>query len=444
MAQVRSLETLNAEIQEQKEQVENVDFKMITFSLAGKDYGVDIMNVKEIAKADKFTFVPNAASFVRGVYNLRGDIIPIVDLRAFFHLPVEQAVAGIENMLILRIDDRVYGTIVDKIDKVVGISSDTIQPPHPIFGDINIKFISGVVEKQGDLYIILDVIRIFTQSEEDKTKPRTQAAQAEVVDDYYMAPVPAQPVSSRDVGEDAFDFIRQSLPALKRFHPSTVNDQWLRERFAEWSIGRNGPDLQLRDTAAADDFLSPFYSPFTGTFWDDDYAAQMTACLPDTNSNSIQVWNIGCGKGHETFSFACILKARYPDARIKIWANDNDIMAISQAPNMIFDLIDVPEHCRPFMVRGASGYSFNQAVKDSILFEYHDIINDNPLPDLDIVLARDMLSFLPVAEQEKIVAQFVEKLKSRGMVILGKNEELSGQEWRTVAKPPVSAFVHKE
>ncbi|MDR2144048.1 MAG: chemotaxis protein CheW [Treponema sp.] len=444
MAQVRSLETLNAEIQEQKEQVENVDFKMITFSLAGKDYGVDIMNVKEIAKADKFTFVPNAASFVRGVYNLRGDIIPIVDLRAFFHLPVEQAADGMENMLILRIDDRVYGTIVDKIDQVVGISSDTIQPPHPIFGDINIKFISGVVEKKGALYIILDVIRIFTQSEEDKVKPRAPASPVETAGDYYTAPVLSQPAVSGNAGEDALEFIRESLPALKRFYPSVINDQWLRERFADWSVGRNGPELQLKDAAAADDFLSRFYSPFTGVFWDDDYAAQISACLPDIGSNNIQIWNLGCGKGYETFSFACILKARYPDARIKIWANDNDIMAISQAPNMIFDLIDVPEYCRPFMVRGASGYSFNQAVKDSILFEYHDIINDNPLPDLDIILARDMLSFLPVAEQEKMVVQFVEKLKSRGLVILGKNEELSGQEWRSVAKPPLSAFVHRE
>jgi purine-binding chemotaxis protein CheW len=435
------LETLNAEIQEQKEQVENVDFKMITFSLAGKDYGVDIMNVKEIAKADKFTFVPNAASFVRGVYNLRGDIIPIVDLRSFFHLPVAQSADGIENMLILRIEERVYGTIVDKIDKVVGISSDTIQPPHPIFGDINIKFISGVVEKQGDLYIILDVIRIFTQSEEDKGKPRAP----EAAGDYYVASAPPVPVPvSQDSGGNALDFIRQSLPALKRFHPSAINDQWIKERFADWSAGRSGPDLQLKDAAAADDFLARFYSPFTGGFWDDDYAALVTSCLPDIGSSNLQVWNIGCGKGHETFSFACILKARYPDAHIKIWANDNDIMAISQAPNMIFELIDVPEYCRPFMVRGPGGYSFNQAVKDSILFEYHDIINDNPLPDLDIILARDILSFLPVSEQERLVAQFVEKLKSRGLVILGRNEELSEQEWRTAAKPPVSAFVHRE
>ncbi|MDR2370716.1 MAG: chemotaxis protein CheW, partial [Treponema sp.] len=119
MAVIRDLAQVNAELQEQKERVDLVNFKMITFSLAGKDYGVDIMNVKEIAKADKFTYVPNAASFVRGVYNLRGDIIPVIDLRTFFHLPADRKADGQENMLILRIEDRVYGTIVDKIDKVV-------------------------------------------------------------------------------------------------------------------------------------------------------------------------------------------------------------------------------------------------------------------------------------------------------------------------------------
>jgi purine-binding chemotaxis protein CheW len=414
---------------------------MITFSLAGKDYGVDIMNVKEIAKADKFTFMPNAASFVRGVYNLRGDIIPIIDLRSFFHIPVERKEDGIENMLILRIDDRVYGTVVDKIDKVVGVSSGNIQPPHPIFGDINIKYIKGVVEKQGNLYIILDVVRIFsTQSEEDKAAVRAPEVSSEA---YYVPPAQEAASAPGNAGESALDFIKQSLPAIKRFHPSAINDQWLRERFAEWSIGRSGPDLQLKDTASAEEFLSVFHSPFTGGFWDDHYAGAVKAVLPELNSNNIQVWNLGCGKGYETFSFACILKSRYPDARLKIWANDADIMAISQAPNMLFELNEVPEYCRSFMVRGANGYSFNQTIKDSILFEYHDIVNENPLPELDIILARDILSFLPVPAQEKLIAEFAEKLISRNMVFLGKNEELLGNEWRNAAKPPVSAFAYK-
>ena len=70
-----------------KDRNEKVDFKMVTFSLAGKEYGIDIMSVKEIAKAGRFTYVPNAAPFVRGVYNLRGEIISVIDLRIFFHLP---------------------------------------------------------------------------------------------------------------------------------------------------------------------------------------------------------------------------------------------------------------------------------------------------------------------------------------------------------------------
>ena len=65
-----------------------VDFKMVTFSLAGKDYAIDIMRVKEIAKAGNFTYVPNTSPFVLGVYNLRGDIIPIIDLRILFNIPV--------------------------------------------------------------------------------------------------------------------------------------------------------------------------------------------------------------------------------------------------------------------------------------------------------------------------------------------------------------------
>jgi purine-binding chemotaxis protein CheW len=440
MAVIKDLAQVNAELQEQKERVDAVDYKMITFSLAGKDYGVDIMNVKEIAKADKFTYVPNAASFVKGVYNLRGDIIPIIDLRAFFHLPLDRKEDGQENMLILRIEDRVYGTIVDKIDKVVGINSETIQPPHPIFGDINIKFISGVVEKQGDLYIILDVVRIFSQSKEEE-KPRTAIVESPGTGALYQPPPPAENSVPRPVSDSALTFVRESLAALRNFYVSLVNEAWLARRFSEWAAAHSDADVQLKNSTDADDFLASFDSPGTGTFWDDDYAAAVRNALPDLPSNSIQVWNLGCGKGYETYSFACILKQRYSGGRVKIWANDSDIMAISQAPNQVFDLEDLPEYCRSFTVSGKNGYSFNQEIRDSVVFEYHDILNDNPLPALDFILARDVLSFLPEQEQEKLVATFAEKLKSRGMVILGQNEQLQGGEWLQTAAAPVSAYL---
>jgi purine-binding chemotaxis protein CheW len=443
MAIAKDLAELNANLQEQKERVEAVDFKMITFSLGGKDYAVDIMNVKEIAKADKFTYVPNAASFVRGVYNLRGDIIPIVDLRLFFHLPADKKKDGMENMLILRIEDRVYGTVVDKIDRVLPINSEHIQPPHPIFGDINIKYISGVVEKQGELFIILDVVRIFSQNEDDKAKPRGQESIAPpVVQDIFMpAPVAPALASVSAPTDSDLEFIKESLAALRRFFAGPFNEGWIHRRFVEWTVTHGGSDIQLKNAGDADEFLQTFGSPDTGAFWSDDLADTLKSVLPDLPSNNIQVWDLGCGKGYETYSIACILKSRYPQGHIKVWANDNDIMAISSAPNMLFDLEDVPEYCREFMTSGKNGYSFDPAIKDSILFEYHDVLNENPLPELDIIVARDLVSFLNEQQQGKIMADFSEKLKPRGVIILGSNEDLPEDGWIPIGKGAISAFM---
>ncbi|MDR2923678.1 MAG: chemotaxis protein CheW [Treponema sp.] len=440
-AVVKDLVQLNADLQEQKERVETVDFKMITFSLAGKAYGVDIMNVKEIAKADKFTFVPNAASFVRGVYNLRGDIIPIIDLRQFFHLPQEKKTDGQENMLILRINEQVYGTIVDKIDKVVGINHENIQPPHPIFGDINIKFISGVVEKEGELYIILDVIRIFSQKEKSDDSERIQVTEGP----YFNKQAAAAEQTAEQktsVTDSAIGFIKEGLMALRQFSATYINEVWLRKRFNEWSIGRDKNDLQLKGASDADEFLSTFASPCTGTFWDSNYAQAVQSMLPKIDASTIQVWNIGCGKGYETYSFACILKAKYPNKQIKIWANDHDVMAISQAPNMTYEMNELPDYCHEFVVKGKSGYSFVPAIKDAVIFEYHDVLNENPLPSLDIILARDVLSYFNEQDQSKVIESFAEKLKDSGLVILGKNEELSGVNWTFMSKEPVSMFMH--
>jgi purine-binding chemotaxis protein CheW len=438
---IRDLETVNAELQEKKEAVDNVNFKMVTFSLGGKDYGVDIMNVKEIAKADKFTFVPNAASFVRGVYNLRGDIIPIIDLRMFFHLPAEKNSDGNENMLILHIEDRVYGTIVDKIDKVVGINTKQIQPPHPIFGDISIKFISGVVEKHGALYIILDVIRIFSQSLEEKNAPRGQVIEEN--EQFYAPPAAVEAetaAAARVVSDDNLSFIKEQLAALKKFYPSPVNEDWVHARLNEWSLTHKGEDTQLKTQNDAEAYLEPFYSPFNGRFWGSDYAYALKTILPNLSSNNIQVWNPGCGKGYETFSLACILKLRYPDGHIKIWANDSDIMAIANAPNMIFDMKDVPDYCQTFLSKGRNGYVFNSTIKDSIVFEYHDVTIENTLPELDIVFSRDTISFLPEKGQDTVMDDISEKLKSKGMVILGTNEKMTGG-WKSVGNDQISAFV---
>ena len=122
-------QVLNSEQAESEETVSKIDFKMVTFSLSNRDYAIDIMKVKEIAKVKNFTLIPNAAHYISGVYNLRGEIIPIIDLRRMFGIKIEAKNANeLENVIILRLEEQIIGVIVDKINKVVGIDSSTIQP----------------------------------------------------------------------------------------------------------------------------------------------------------------------------------------------------------------------------------------------------------------------------------------------------------------------------
>lgn len=428
-----------------KEKAEKVDFKMVTFSLGGKEYGIDIMNVKEIARAGRFTYVPNVAPFVRGVYNLRGDIISVIDLRVMFHLPVEKGEEDApESLLILRVEDHVFGVIVDSIDKVVGISRSSIQPPHPIFGDINVKYIRGIVENAGKLYIILDIARIFSPKAEREEHPAHYEAPQPSAASAAPRPGAPRPEAARPGTADAemiSGFVKEGLYSFRRFAVTAVNEAWFRTRFSEWERLRKGTDLQLHEEADADAFLEGFASPYSGTLWGADYLDAVASLLPETYGRNLNVWNPGCGKGLETWSLACALRRKYPQSRVKIWANDSDLLAISMAPNMVFDAAEVPEPYREFLVKGRNGWTFEPAIRDSIFFEFHDVLNSNPLPPVDLILCRDMVSFLAPEEQGRVLNDFHERLKGSGLLILGTNETAATDAWKPLGSGAVSAFA---
>jgi len=352
---------LAQQLEEKKENAALVDFKMVTFSLADKDYSIDIMHVKEIAKAGRFTYVPNTLPFVLGVYNLRGEIIPILDLRIFFNIEVPPREENkLENMLILSVEDQKFGVVVDKIDKVIGVQKSSIQPPHPLFGDINIKYIDGVVESNNRLYVLLDITRIFSSKESaeasvpgaaferpqkivkqpQQAAPVTQApkAQAAAVLEGGMVKSPSDiargisgekaPAEDEESSVD-IKFISESLLTYKNFTVSSVNSSWVKHRYLEWS--KETKKTQLQNSEDADAFLAPFWSPFTNNWWSKEYADAVSKILPDNSAKQIIVWNPGCGKGTETYSLACVLKKRYPDAKIRVYAQDIDLLNVSNA-----------------------------------------------------------------------------------------------------------------
>ncbi|WP_252714455.1 CheR family methyltransferase [Treponema pectinovorum] len=425
---------------DKNEKIAQIDYKMVTFSLAGKDYAINIMKIKEIAKAGRFTYVPNTLPFVLGVYNLRGEIIPIVDLRLFFNIDVEQRKDNaLENMLIVSIEDQTFGIVVDVIDKVVGIQKATIQPPHPLFGDINIKYIQGVVEVNNRLYILLDIERIFgskgeIQPVEEETVRKNLAnnAKVELKADAQKAPVVQQKVPTieqKAVPKENLDlsFIKESLMQMRKFCVSSINESWVKERFSSWVKERGKDNTQLSSFEDADSFLKNFYSPCTSNWWTKEYADSVYKILPENSAKQITVWNPGCGKGMESYSLACLLKKRYPDAKIKIYAHDIDLLVVSNAP-----LISVPASVAegwyaPFVTNKANNdFTFSPEVKTSVMFEYHDCANTNALPVCDMIFARDLISFLSSSGQSALVSDFEEKLKGNGVLVIGSNESLNG------------------
>lgn len=429
-----------------KEKMAIIDFKMITFSLAGKDYAIDIMKVKEIAKAGKFTYVPNVMPFVIGVYNLRGDIIPIIDFRLFFNIPVaERKNDELENLLIITVGEQTFGAVVDEIHSVVGIQKDTIQPPHPLFGDISIRYIYGVVESGKQLYILLDIDRIFSSKLNVDAKKNVQASAMvrqmpvkAVAGEVAKAAAPAAKEAAKSAGTPSvsqvpaapvqdsqkdYNFVVHDLQEISQFYVSAVNETWVKHRFDEWSQANKGGTTQLQNKEKADEFLSSFWSKCTNGWWNRALADNFYKALPDNTAKQIIVWNIGCGKGYETYSIACLLHKRYPDAKIRIYAHDKDLLNISNASLLSIDQAAANDWYAPYVTHKANGeYTFTQEIKDSIMFEYHDCTNTNALPLTDIIFARDVLSLLPVENQTSLADDFSEKLKGNGIVILGENE----------------------
>ncbi len=422
--------------QRKKEKASFVDYKMVTFSLAGKDYAVDIMSVKEIAKAGFFTYVPNTLPFVLGVYNLRGEIIPIVDLRLFFNIDIpERKDNEIENMLILRVGEQLFGVVVDAIDKVVGIQKSTIQPPHPLFGDINIKYIYGVVEANRRLYILLDIDRIFGQRNAEEEKELMRQVQSQVHDPSESAEAAGadteKAVDEKSAAADVdFNFVVDTLVNLAKFTVNETTQRWVGNRYGDWCMERGKDRIQLQNQDDAAEFLKPFYSPCTGGWWTKQYADSVLKALPENEAKNIVVWNPGCGKGYESYSLACVLKKKYPEARIRIYAHDIDLLSVSNAPLMTISAEAAGDWYSPYVTKTVSGeYTFTKEIKDMVMFEYHDCVNTNALPPLDLIVARDLIAFMPNDSQKRIVADFDEKLKGNGMIILGENEEPTVNGW---------------
>ncbi len=140
--------------------------QLVTFSIGEEEFGVDILKVQEIIRTMEITKVPRAPVFVEGVINLRGKVIPIVDLRRRFGLQSRDHDKD-TRMIVIEINNMIVGFVVDSVSEVLRIPSHTVEPPPPVVAGLESEYISGVGKLEDRLLILLDLNRLLSSREQD-------------------------------------------------------------------------------------------------------------------------------------------------------------------------------------------------------------------------------------------------------------------------------------
>ncbi len=140
-----------------------VTLQLVTFGLGSEEFGVDILAVHEINRMLSLTRVPQAPPEVEGVINLRGKIIPVIELRRRFRMP-ESERSESSRIIVVEVGDKVIGFIVDRVHEVLRMDSSIVEPAPAMVCSIDSDFIAGVGKLPDRLLILLDLHKLFDEA----------------------------------------------------------------------------------------------------------------------------------------------------------------------------------------------------------------------------------------------------------------------------------------
>lgn len=139
---------------------ENELLQLVTFVVGTEEFAVPILSVQEINRMMQITRVPQSPPFVEGVINLRGKIIPVVDLRKRFGLEARAATSE-NRIVVVEVSGRVIGFMVDKVNEVLRVPGSIVEPPPPMVCGIDSEYVQSVGKLEDRLLILLDLGRLF-------------------------------------------------------------------------------------------------------------------------------------------------------------------------------------------------------------------------------------------------------------------------------------------
>lgn len=134
--------------------------QIVSFHLADEVFGVAITKVREIILMCNITHVPQTPPYVKGLINLRSNVIPVVDLRTLFGLP-ENELDSECRIMVMQVGSRIIGIIVDGVDEVLRISKEDIAPPPPTVAGLERDYLMGIVRRKSTLLILLDIDKVL-------------------------------------------------------------------------------------------------------------------------------------------------------------------------------------------------------------------------------------------------------------------------------------------
>jgi len=135
--------------------------ELLTFTLGSEEYGIDILKVQEIRGYDAVTTIANAPEFIKGVINLRGIIVPIIDMRIKFHLG-NVTYNQLTVVIILNVANRVVGIVVDGVSDVITLTADQLKPAPEFSTSLDTQYISGLGTVDDRMIIVVDIEKLMT------------------------------------------------------------------------------------------------------------------------------------------------------------------------------------------------------------------------------------------------------------------------------------------
>lgn len=139
--------------------------KYVVFRIGAEEFGIDIMKVKEITEAKHAVKVPECPDFIEGIINLRGDVIPIVNLKRKFLIGEAPDSHTHSRIIILNLEEKMIGFMVDEASQVVSINDSDVEPPPPVAVGTDRVYMEGIGKISEKMIIILDLLKVLNEDE---------------------------------------------------------------------------------------------------------------------------------------------------------------------------------------------------------------------------------------------------------------------------------------